>query len=980
MSLPEGTLTFLLTDMEGSTRLWEHYPDLMGPATARQDALITAAIEAHDGLVVRSRGEGDSFFAVFRRATDAVAAASALQLALLKEPWPDPISVRVRVGIHTGEAQLRDGDYYGTAVNKCARLRAVAHGGQSLLSATTCHLVQDGLPADVTLRDLGFHRLKDLQRPEQVYQILHPALPTDFPPLNSLDTLPNNLPIQLTRFIGREAEIREVRERLATSALVTLTGAGGCGKTRLALQVAADVLSDYPDGVWMVDLAALGEPALVPQSVAAALGVREEPGRPLTEALRASLKSKRLLLLLDNCEHVVAACAILVGDLLRSCPGLRVLATSREILGVPSERSLRVPSLSLPGSRHLPPLEQLRGYEAVQLFVDRAVSSHAQFAVTPQNAPALAQLCRRLDGMPLALELAAARVNVLSVEQISARLDDRFRLLTSGSRTALPRQQTLRAAVDWSFELLSEAERVLLRRLSVFAGGFTLEAAEAVCADEADSYQLTVNSREGDPSSLSTVNCQLSTIEILDLLASLVDKSLVVAEEQGDESRYRLLETIRQYGAEKLKGSEEEAALRERHRDWFVALAQQAAPELHGPRQADWLRKLEAEHDNLRAALAACDENGAEAGLAMAGALSQFWHLRGYWSEGRQSLARALALAPEEPSPSRARALAAASLLAQRQGDYAASRALGEESLAIRRALNDREGIAATLNLLGSAAAQQGDFAGAQPLLEESLAIQRELGNRHGMANLLNNLGLIAAQQGDRKRARELWEESLALQRLLGDRHVMATLLGNLGTMAFHEAEYDTAANLFRESLTIQRDLGNQYPIAYLLNNLGSIARQKGETDEARLLYQESLAIRRELNDRRGIAVLLNNLGNLELDRGDAQAARALLKESLAIFRELDDKPAAAVCLVGFAQLASLEGQSERAAQLLGAAVALREGLGAPPAPDELAMIERLREAVLAALGEEAFATARAEGERLSLEEAAACVLEESDG
>jgi class 3 adenylate cyclase len=443
--LPGGAVTFLLTDIEGSTKLWEQHPEAMEAAVARHDTLAAVIVHQHAGTLVKQRGEGDSLFAVFADPVDAVTAATTLQLALCSEPWPSETPLRVRIALHTGAAALRDGDYYGATVNRCARLRAVAHGGQVLLSRTTRDHVRNCLPEGASLRDLGSHRLKDLQQPEQVYHLLHPDLPSDFPPLRSLEAFAHNLPAQLTSFIGREQAMAEVKQCLATSRLVTLTGSGGCGKTRLALQVAADLLEEYAGGVWLVELAPLVDDALVPQTVASALGVREEPGRGLTETLVEYLKPKALLLILDNCEHLLTACAQLTDALLRSCPSLRILASSREGLGIGGEQAYRVPSLALPDARRLPALERLQEFEAVQLFAERARFCQAAFAVTPANAPAVIQVCERLDGIPLAIELAAARLKALPVEKLNERLDDRFRLLTGGSRTALPRQQTLKA-------------------------------------------------------------------------------------------------------------------------------------------------------------------------------------------------------------------------------------------------------------------------------------------------------------------------------------------------------------------------------------------------------------------------------------------------------------------------------------------------------------------------------------------------------
>jgi predicted ATPase len=668
----------------------------------------------------------------------------------------------------------------------------------------------------VNLRDLGEHLLKDLAHSHRLFQVVAAGLPADFPSLKSLSVLANNLPRQLTSFIGREREMAEVKRLLSTAPLVTLTGTGGVGKTRLALQVAADVLDHYSDGVWLVEFAPIVDPALVPKTVASALNVPEQPGRELLDTLVDAVRSKALLLVLDNCEHLLAACRELAAALLRKCPRVRILATSREGLGVPGEMLWRVPSLSVPEDICcLPNAKELVLYDAVRLFVDRAVATAPGFAVTSENAPAVAQVCQRLDGMPLAIELAAARVNILAVEQIAARLDDRFRLLTGGSQIVLPRQRTLRAAIDWSYNLLSEPERVLLRRLSVFAGGWTLEAAEAVCGG---------GSVEAD--------------QVLDLLTSLVDKSLVLAEMHHGEARYRLLETVRQYGRDRLVESNEAAPVRTRHRDWYLALAERAEPELRRASQDGWLHRLETEHDNLRAALewSRIEEGGAEAGLRLAGTLHVFWHMRGYWGEGRGWLERALARCGEAPVDYLPKALHGAAQLMRRLGDY------------------DR----------------------AAPLCEKGLALSRELGDHRYAAWFLIHFGIVALQQSHYAEATRLFEEALTLGRESQDQWWICLGLNHLAEVALREGNYVQAAGYFLESLTLARELGDKYLIAYILRYWGEVDLRRGNYEQAAARYTEGLTVSCELGARRETEGCIDGLAQLACANGNYEQAGRL--------------------------------------------------------------------------------------------------------
>jgi predicted ATPase/class 3 adenylate cyclase len=905
-SAPVGdTLTFLFTDIEGSTRLWEAHPEAMRTALKKHDALLHQAIAVHEGHIFKTAG--DAIYATFGSAPAALAAALAAQRALQQEAWAETGPLRVRMALHTGTAEAREGDYFGPPLNRLSRLLAAGHGGQILLSQATHELVRDHLPGGADLVELGAHRLKDLQRPEQLFQLIVEDLPGQFPPLHSLNTRTHNLPVQLTSFIGREREIAQVQHMLESARLVTLAGAGGCGKTRLALQVTAERVDCYPGGAWVVDLAPLSDPELVAQTVALVLGVREEPGRTLTETLISFLSARPMLLMLDNCEHLIAACACLADALLRGCPRLQILATSREVLAVPGESVYRVPSLSFPERQEPLPVEELTRYEAVRLLIERAVAIQPSFAVTDRNVAAAVQLCQQLDGIPLAIELAAARVKLLTVEQIASRLSDRFRLLTGGSRTVLPRHQTLRAAIDWSYELLSEGERVLLGRLSVFAGGWTLAAAEGICSGDG-----------------------IEEWEVLELLGQLVDKSLVVAEEQGEEVRYRLLETIRQYGHEKLQASEEADALRDQHRDWHLTMAEQAKLDLG------------ADHGNLEAALEWSMQRGdAEAALRLGEALHGFWYPRGYLREARERLEKALSLpGAEAPTAERARALARAGYWACRLGDYQGARELLEGALAIGRQLGIQNRTLGALFYLGHVAAFQGDYQAARALYEEILTILRQSGDQDNpyRAWPLCSLGELANLEGNYEGARALLEESLEIHRQMGDGYGIACLLKSLGDVARNQGDYQRARALYEESLEIQRQLGHHADTAWLLEGLAAVARSQREYKEATVFYKESLGIYRRTGEQRGIASGLEGLAGVAAD---------------------DD-------------------QAERAARLFGAADALREAIGAPLAPGERADYDRHLAAARAALGEGAFAAAWAEGRALPMEQAIALALDET--
>ena len=829
----------------------------------------------------------------------------------------------------------------------------------------------------------------------------------------------NNLPIQLSSFVGRERELAQVKQMMTTSRLVTLVGAGGCGKTRLALRVAGELLAEYPDGVWLVELEALSDPALIVQKASSALRLGEESSRPQLDRLIDFLRTKHLLLVLDNCEHVISACAQLAETILRACPTVWILATSRETLSIAGEGTFGVSSLSVPDPSRLPPggevedlASDLLAYEAVQLFVERAAAVQPNFRLTNAVAPAVAQICHRLDGIPLAIELAAARMKALSVDQIAARLDDRFQLLTGGSRTALPRHQTLQALIDWSYDLLADAERALLDRLSVFAGGWTLEAAETVCAGN-----------------------RVQAADVLDWLTRLVDKSLVLVEEQNGEARYRMLDTIQQYAREKLLRSGDVARVRARHLDFYVRVAEEAEPYLRSEDQLWWLNRLEAESYNARAALGWAQASGEmESGLRLAGALFLFWLLRGYADEGRRWLEGTLMLTGRPAhGPVRAKALRAAGFLAVSQGDGAAGRSQLDEGLTLFREAGDQAGISDSLLGLGRAAYFQGDYATARSLFEESLSVGRAAGYPWGSAQALYRLGMVLLIQGDYAQARTYFEESVAIFRKLGDRWGLsysltalgeealrrgdyaiarsvleesysvfqelgsksgtAMALSELGWLALSQGDYLAARSRFEESLALRRVTGHRVGMATAFNMLGDVALHLGEYQQAKALIDKGLALRKEAGSKSGIAWSLQNLGYLAQHQGEHRQAAALFEESLGLFLELGNKVGVAECLEGLASVSVAHlgpetraggehaagcGAADRPLRLLGAAEALREVADTPLPPYRRADYDRDLAAARAQLDEAACGAAWAEGRAMSIEQAVAYALEQA--
>jgi predicted ATPase/class 3 adenylate cyclase/DNA-binding XRE family transcriptional regulator len=820
-SLPSGTVTFLFTDIAGSTQLWEQHPQAMPGALARHEALLRQAIGARGGVVVKSTGDG--MHAVFARATDGVLAALAAQRSLAAEAWGPIGLLRVRMALHTGVTEERDGDYFGPPLNRVARLLAAGHGGQTLLSLATAELVREQLPPDADLRDLGVHRLKDLTYPEQIFQLVAPDLPTTFPPLNSLDLHRTNLPAQPTLLIGRDQEVAAVCALLRGPEvrLLTLTGPGGTGKTRLGLQVAAELLDAFVDGIYFVDLAPIRDANLVVSTIAQTLGLTERGDQPLLDRLRAYLRDKRLLLLLDNFEQVVDAAPV-VAELLAACPQLKVLVTSRTPLQLRDEQQFPVPPLALPDLHRLPKLAALSQYAAVALFIQRARAVQLDFAVTNATAPALAEICHRLDGLPLAIELAATRVKLLPLPALLARLDNRLKLLTGGARDLPIRQQTIRATIAWSYDLLTAAEQRLFRYLSVFVGGCTLESAEAVC------NELNIENE----------------ISILDGLATLVDTSLLRRGEGADsEPRCVMSETIREYALEQLEASGEVDSVRQRQAAYLLALTERASQKFSGSAQVVRLARTNAEYANLWAVLVWAAERGAiEIGVRLVLAWELLW--RSHVIEGRRWFETFLPHRSSLPLALQVRVLSQAGNLATMQGDYPGAQALLAESLALARGLGDKPGIATALDLLGFMATAQGHYRQVLEFLEESRALFQELGDMGAIAVTLIRLGEVMSLQGDYARAVALCQESLTLAQERDDTLLVGWAFYALGTLAQRQAEPGQARAWLAKSLPVFQEAGDTIGIAAYLESMAEVVGLEGQPERLVRLFGAVASLR----------------------------------------------------------------------------------------------------------------------------------------
>jgi predicted ATPase/class 3 adenylate cyclase len=948
-------VAFLFTDIEGSTRRWEAHQQVMWDAVERHFALLRSAISAHHGVLFKT--VGDAVQAAFPTVPDAIAAAIDGQSALHQADWGNLGPLRVRMAIHVGEATPRDGDYLAPALNRLARVLATGYGDQVLLTEAALAAAGPALGAEFGALDLGAHRLRDLLQAEHIYQLRGPGLAAEFPALKSLDRHIHNLPAQPTALLGRESELAAARELLQQNGvrLLTLTGPGGTGKTRLGIQIGAELLETFPDGVWFVPLAAITDSDLVVPAIAQPLGVRENPDEPLLKTLQAYLQPRQALLLLDNFEQVATA-APDVAALLASCPKLKILVTSREPLRIAVEREFAVPPLSLPTARqvkHLSPAELLE-YSAIQLFVERAQGVKPDFALSETNAADVAAICLRLDGLPLAIELAAARVRVLPPAQLLARLDKRLKLLTGGNRDLPARQQTLRAAIEWSHDLLSSDDQTLFARLSVFAGGCTLEAAEAVCGEVGD-----------------------AAVDVLDGVESLTQKSLLRQQDDSEGNpRFTMFETIREFGVERLDASREADAVRHAHAEFFLALAEQAEPELRGPAQVTWLNRLAAEHDNLRASLRSLSQPAdTDRRLRLAGSLWRFWWTRGHLSEGRGWLDQSLSCYESAASVALANALNGAGVLAESQGDYAEATARHEAALGIWRQIGDQIGVASSLTNLGIIARVLGEYQRAAELHQEAFTISTRLKDERGIGVSLYELGSLALYQGEYAKAANLLGQSSERLGSIGEAPALGAVFEALGILEFYRKDYARAANFYEQGLNLWREIYDSRMVAHSLVNLGEAKQYQGDLASAESLYGEAIVLFRELSEKRGIGFALAQLAKVALARDDFPQASSLFAESLVLRQQIGEKSAVIESLEGLAEVALGRGGLAERARLLGAAAALRTDIGVPLPDSYREELELLVERLRNTMGQPAFYQEWQNGQRLQLDQAIAEAL-----
>lgn len=858
---PTGNVTFLFTDIEGSTKLAQDHPEKLSSALARHNEILRIAIESYNGHVFKIIG--DAYCCAFENAGEAVKAAVEIQINLSKEKWDEAV-VKIRIGIHSGNAEWNGHDYMGyITLARASRVMSAAYGEQILVSNDAHILCREDI--ELSFRDLGERRLKDVIEPIRLYQVLSKDLREDFPPLKTLDARPNNLPIQLTSFIGREKELKILKDKLKPNRLLTLTATGGAGKSRLSLQTGADLIDDFANGVWFVELAAVSDPYFLPISLINALGIKEETKKTPEETLVDYLKDKELLLILDNCEHLINACAELTVKLLTSCPKLKIIATSREALNCAGELTFRIPPLSQPDPKANNTPEQLVEYESVRLFIERAISVNPKFRVNNENAPALAEVCSRLDGIPLALELAAARTKVLSIEKIFERLTDRFNLLTGGKRTALPRQQTLKALIGWSYDLLCDEEKLLWKRLSVFSGGFNLEASEEICSDE-----------------------RLKNCDILDLLSNLNEKSIINYDEAKE--RYIMLETIKEYGKELFTDPAESMIIKKNHFKYFFDLASSVKEKLFGKNQKEYFDLIEVDDGNFQSAFSiAMEENKINEAAGLAFTLNRYWIVRGRAQTGNKWYDAILYRENDLSEEVFSNVLTRSAGIKVYLGQYDIAMEFYNKFLALMKKKNDKKEISLAIYNIGITAARMGDYKNARLSFEEYLAFMREEGDTISVLNSVNSLAQLEMQIGNYDKALTYCKESLTLIEDINDIFESYYSFRNMGKLESYLGNYEQAAKMHLKAIELSRRNGYKSGLAVSLAELGGVKAAQKDFSEARKLLEESLIEGKGTDESICLAMAYSILGSLEYKSENFQESRIQLNKSLKIFREIGD-------------------------------------------------------------------------------------------
>ncbi|MDQ3020069.1 MAG: tetratricopeptide repeat protein [Bacteroidota bacterium] len=984
MNIPSGKVTFLFTEIEDSAKLAQGFPETLQAALEKHHSIILKAIESNNGFVIDI--VGDAFGCAFGNSKDAVKAAVEIQINLAKEKslpagqGEDNVVIKVKMGIHYGNAEWNGKRYMGyITLARTSRIMSAAYGEQILISNDAYELIKEktnaaNLPArdsilqsdfsdaggeihdendrsKISFRDLGERRLKDVIHPIRLFQIISNGLREEFPPIKTLDARPNNLPVQLTSFIGREKEMSEIKKLLSGTKLLTLIGAGGIGKTRLALQVAADIIDDFANGVRIVELASLVDPILLPKAISDSLALKENPSQKPEQILIDYLKDKELLLIFDNCEHIINACANLAENLLQSSPKIKIIATSRESLRCKGEVTHKVFTLAHPNPKEKNTAEQLSQYEAVRLFIERALAVNPGFRVNNENAPALAQICFQLDGIPLAIELAASRTKILSLEKIFKRLDDRFNLLTEGKRTSQPRQQTLRAMIDWSYDLLSEQEKILWRRLSVFSGGWTLEDVEEICSDE-----------------------NISQGEILDLISELAEKSIVIFNET--KNRYRMLETIRQYSDEKLRESAEFEKTKSNHFNYFLKMAVNAEPELFGPKTKEWFDRFEVEHSNIQSALSwSLEKNLYEEGNKLVCSLDNYWEARGYSFESGMWLEK-LMVNPDSISPEvLARSNRLMGIIEKYRGNSLKSKVFFEAALKIHRSSGNKKGASGILNSLGLNAYGSGDLRIAREYLEEGLNLCREVDVKNTISVILNSLGLVELMKSEFANAKKYFEESLEIARTIGNEGITGIGLNNLAVVETYLGEYEKAEKLYNEVLKVNTELGNKFAIARTLSNLGNIHYLKNDFEKAQSLLADSLDLAKEIESKLIILDSIVNLGQLALGKGEVSAAKLYFIESLNLQKESPDFQLLISGLIGIAAVKLCEGKPEASAKIISVVRSKLESTGTGLEKSSEILYEKTIDGIKQEIGNDKTIAEMEKGKEISLDDAVELAL-----